>query len=465
MANSDLNMFTGQQRSNWIRLRTMILLRWVAIVGQLTAITVAQRMYDLQLELGLCYLVVGLSVIGNLVAIFVFPENKRLSETENLAMVLFDLLQLGALLYLTGGLHNPFALLLLGPVTVSAAVLTTASTVLVGATAIILVTILSQFHEPLRTVQGFHLRIPELFVFGNWLALVIAIMFIGAYSRRVTSEMHSMSDALSATQMALSREQKLTDLGGVVAAAAHELGTPLATIKLVSAELMDELSDNPDLYEDAALIREQADRCRDILRDMGRAGKDDLHLRQAPLMAVVTEAAEPHAHRGKFVHYSHDPDAGSELNQPAILRKPEIIHGLRNLVQNAVDFSNANVWVETDWSAETISIRIIDDGLGFPPSLIGRIGDPFMRKRRSTSDNQQRPEYEGMGLGLFIAKTLLERSGAELKFANGPEITIPNDAQTKKVGAIVEVVWPRDAIDARHGSNAVPIGLNQHITN
>ena len=145
----------------------MILLRWVAIVGQLTAITVAQRMYDLQLELGLCYLVVGLSVIGNLVAIFVFPENKRLSETENLAMVLFDLLQLGALLYLTGGLHNPFALLLLGPVTVSAAVLTTASTVLVGATAIILVTILSQFHEPLRTVQGFHLRIPELFVFGN----------------------------------------------------------------------------------------------------------------------------------------------------------------------------------------------------------------------------------------------------------------------------------------------------------
>ncbi|MDG1471283.1 MAG: ActS/PrrB/RegB family redox-sensitive histidine kinase [Ascidiaceihabitans sp.] len=465
MANSDLNMFTGQQRSNWIRLRTMILLRWVAIVGQLTAITVAQRMYDLQLELGLCYLVVGLSVIGNLVAIFVFPENKRLSETENLAMVLFDLLQLGALLYLTGGLHNPFALLLLGPVTVSAAVLTTASTVLVGATAIILVTILSQFHEPLRTVQGFHLRIPELFVFGNWLALVIAIMFIGAYSRRVTSEMHSMSDALSATQMALSREQKLTDLGGVVAAAAHELGTPLATIKLVSAELMDELSDNPDLYEDAALIREQADRCRDILRDMGRAGKDDLHLRQAPLMAVVTEAAEPHAHRGKFVHYSHDPDAGSELNQPAILRKPEIIHGLRNLVQNAVDFSNANVWVETDWNAETISIRIIDDGLGFPPSLIGRIGDPFMRKRRSTSDNQQRPEYEGMGLGLFIAKTLLERSGAELKFANGPEITIPNDAQTKKVGAIVEVVWPRDAIDARHGSNAVPIGLNQHITN
>ena len=442
----------------------MILLRWVAIVGQLTAITVAQRMYALQLELGLCYLVIGVSVIGNLVAIFVFPENKRLSESENLAMVLFDLLQLGALLYLTGGLHNPFALLLLGPVTVSAAVLTTGSTILVGATAIIMVTVLSQFHLPLRTDQGFHLRIPDLFVFGNWLALVIATVFIGAYSRRVTSEMHSMSDALSATQMALSREQKLTDLGGVVAAAAHELGTPLATIKLVSAELMEELSDNTDLHEDAALIREQADRCRDILRDMGRAGKDDLHLRQAPLMTVVAEAAEPHAHRGKFVHYSHDPETGHEMNQPAILRKPEIIHGLRNLVQNAVDFADANVWVETHWTDEIISIRIIDDGRGFPTHLIGRIGDPFVRKRRSGTDKQQRPEYEGMGLGLFIAKTLLERSGAELKFANGSEPGVALTKESSRVGAIVEVNWPRDAIDARRGPNAVPLGENQHIT-
>ena len=346
MADSNISFFTGQQRSSWIRLRTIIVLRWVAIVGQLTAIVVGQHVYGLQLELGLCYFAVGVSVIGNLIAIFVFPENKRLSERENLAMVMFDLLQLGFLLFLTGGLHNPFALLLLGPVTVSAAVLTTRSTILAGGTAIAMVSLLSQYHLALRTDQGFILRIPDVFVFGNWIALVIAIVFIGAYSRRVTSEMYSMSDALSATQMALSREQKLTDIGGVVAAAAHELGTPLATIKLASAELMDELEDRPDLHEDAALIREQADRCRDILRDMGRAGKDDLHLRQAPLMTVVTEAAEPHAHRGKMVHYSHDPATGFELKQPTILRKPEIIHGLRNLVQNAVDFAKANVWVE-----------------------------------------------------------------------------------------------------------------------
>lgn len=441
----------------------MILLRWVAIVGQLTAIIVGQYVYGLQLELGLCYLAVGLSVIGNLVAILVFPENKRLSESENLAMVMFDLLQLGFLLFLSGGLHNPFSLLLLGPVTVSAAVLTTRSTLLAGGTAVAMVSLLSQYHLPLRTDQGYLLQIPDLFVFGNWIALIIAIIFIGAYSRRVTSEMHSMSDALSATQMALSREQKLTDLGGVIAAAAHELGTPLATIKLASAELMDELEDREDLREDAALIREQADRCRDILRDMGRAGKDDLHLRQAPLMTVISEAAEPHAHRGKAVHFSHDSDAGNETTQPMILRKPEIIHGLRNLVQNAVDFAKANVWVEGHWTDDYISFRIVDDGKGFPPHLIGRIGDPFVGRRKAPADGHERPGYEGMGLGLFIAKTLLERSGAELTFANGsdPYSSIPTD-QTH-TGAIVEVKWPRDVVDARRGSNAVQIGENPKI--
>ncbi|MEO0502968.1 MAG: ActS/PrrB/RegB family redox-sensitive histidine kinase [Pseudomonadota bacterium] len=463
MAQPDISLLTGQQRSNWIRLRTMILLRWVAICGQLVALTVAQRYYGLQLELGLCYLAVGVSVIGNLIAIFVFPENKRLTETENLLMVMFDLLQLAFLLFLTGGLHNPFALLLLGPVSISSAVLTTRSTLLVGGTAIVLVTLLGEFHLPLRTQQGFILRIPDLFVFGNWIALVIAICFFGAYSRRVTSEIHSMSDALSATQMALSREQKLTDLGGVVAAAAHELGTPLATIKLTSAELIEELDDRPELREDAALIREQADRCRDILRDMGRAGKDDLHLRQAPLMTVVQEAAEPHTHRGKYVHYTHDPDAGDEIDQPAILRKPEIIHGLRNLVQNAVDFAAANVWIEAHWTTDTITLRIMDDGRGFPPQLLGRIGDPFVRRRKNRDDGQQRPEYEGMGLGLFIAKTLLERSGAELTFANGGDPFARDDAEVPRVGAIVEVSWPRPKIDARQGENAVASGQNEPI--
>lgn len=463
MAQPDFGLVVGQQRSNWIRLRTMILLRWVAIVGQLVALTVAQMTYGLQLELGLCYLAVGILVIGNLIAIFVFPENKRLAESENLLMVLFDLLQLGFLVALTGGLNNPFALLMLGPVTISAAVLTTRSTIMVGATAIIIVTLLSEYNLPLLSQNGEVLSIPDLFIFGNWIALVIAICFISLYSRWVTSEIHSMSDALSATQLALSREQKLTDLGGVVAAAAHELGTPLATIKLASAELFDELSAHPELQEDAALIREQADRCRDILRDMGRAGKNDLHLRQAPLMTVIQEAAEPHTHRGKQVQYTHDSDAGDEVDQPAILRQPEIIHGLRNLVQNAVDFARTTVWIEAYWTKDEITLRIMDDGKGFPQQVLGRIGDPFVRLRKSDTDRSQRPEYEGMGLGLFIAKTLLERSGAELTFSNGTDPYANVPMQGAYTGAIVEVSWPRRKIDAITGENPVKQGLNEQI--
>jgi two-component system sensor histidine kinase RegB len=230
------------------------MLRWTAIAGQIIAITVAQQMYNLQLELLLCYLVIGASVVGNLVAIFLFPENKRLSETENLLMVIFDLLQLSFLLFLTGGLHNPFSLLILGPVTVSAAVMSLRSTVMLGVMAMVIVSLLAEYHLPLRTEEGFILRIPDVFLFGNWVAIIIALCFLSAYSWKTSNEMHSMAAALQATYLALSREQKLTDIGGVVAAAAHELGTPLATIKLASSELVDELSDRPELAEDAALI-------------------------------------------------------------------------------------------------------------------------------------------------------------------------------------------------------------------
>lgn len=454
------DFWSTDARSNWIRLRTMIWLRWIAIAGQLSAISVAQYLYNLQLELGLCYLAIGASVIGNLVAMFVFPENKRLSETENLLMVMFDLLQLCFLLFLTGGLHNPFSLLVLGPVTVSAAVLTLRSTLLLGMTAFLLVSAMVFYHFPLRTEQGFILRIPDVFVFGQWVAILIALIFISIYARRITQEMHSMSDALAATQMALARAQKLNDLGGVVAAAAHELGTPLATIKLTSSELIEELDEKPELQEDARLIGEQADRCRDILRSMGRAGKDDLHMRQAPLVEVIREAAEPHQGRGKDIIIEEMPGPGELAQAPSVLRRPEVVHGLRNLVQNAVDFARATIWIEAMWTEDQISVRIIDDGRGFPPDLLGRIGDPFVRRRRGAAERRARPEYEGMGLGLFIAKTLLERTGAVLSFANGADPFRPVSDQRERRGAIVEVVWPRDRIASEAGRKGRPIGEN-----
>jgi two-component system, sensor histidine kinase RegB len=447
-------------RSDWVRLRTLILLRWMAIVGQLTAITVAHLHFGVQLPFGLCYLAVGASIIANLISIFVFPENKRLSEAEAMLTLLFDLSQLTFLLYLTGGLSNPFALLILAPVTISASALELRTTLLLGAVSILFITLASFFHVPLTFDDGTILTIPVLFEFGFWLSIVIGILFLGLYSRRIATEIRSMSDALLATQMALAREQKLTDLGGVVAAAAHELGTPLATIKLVSSEMMDELADNPQLKEDAQLIRDQADRCRDILRSMGRAGKDDLHMRNVPLGSLLKEAAEPHQSRGKSLEFSFMPGEAGAERIPIVMRRPEVIHGLRNLIQNAVDFSRSTVWIDGEWTPDLITVRIVDDGEGYPSQVIGRIGDPFVRSRRSVQDLAKRPEYEGMGLGLFIAKTLLERTGAELTFANASDPFLTPAERPQRSGAIVEVVCPADLLLAPKVSR---LGDNQPI--
>ena len=453
---------SAARNDNWIRLRTLILLRWWAIFGQVTALVVAQQLYRLDLEIGLCLMVIGTAVISNIFAAVIFPENKRLSENGTLLVVLFDMLQLGLMLYLTGGLHNPFSILIVGPVTVSASAISSRSTAFLGIVAIVIVSLLIPFNLPLRTEDGSVLRVPGIFLFGNWVAIVIAVVFLGVYSRWIASEMSAMSEALQATQMALAREQKLTDLGGVVAAAAHELGTPLATIKLASAELAEELSDQKDLREDALLIRDQADRCRDILRSMGRAGKDDLHLRQAPLSAVLEEAADPHGNRGKAIHFHNAAEPGSDLAQPVIHRRPELIHGLRNLIQNAVDFARANVWVESTWSDSVITVRIMDDGPGYPPHLLGRLGDPFMRRRDPVRDPQRR-EYEGMGLGLFIAKTLLERIGARLHFTNGSTALESRPSLAHRTGALVELRFPRAAIEAVTAPDHPPLGKNRPI--
>lgn len=434
-----------------LRLRTLVLLRWMAIAGQGTAIAVGHFHFGLLLPIGMCALVIGVSIIANLVSAFLFPPNRRLSDREAMLVLMFDLAQLSLLLYLTGGLTNPFALLIMAPVVISASALNLRTTILLGLMAVGLLTLTAFANIPLQFADGRSLHMPPIFEFGFWLAIVIGILFLGLYAHRVSSEISAMSQALLATQMALAREQKLTDLGGVVAAAAHELGTPLATIKLVSAELIEELADQPDLLDDARLIRDQADRCRDILRSMGRAGKDDLHLRRAPLDALLREAAEPHLLRGKEVHFDLEPGPEGTAAQPIVLRKPEIIHGLRNLIQNAVDFAASSVWISAHWTDRRIVLTIVDDGPGYTPQVLTRIGDPFVRDRRGDQPDPARPDYEGMGLGLFIAKTLLERSGAELSFANASNPFLRADELPRRRGAIIEVIWPLDSLRAAEG--------------
>ena len=452
MSQPSIGYIDQNARSNWMRLRTLVLVRWFAIAGQVLALVIGQQLYGLKLALGPCAIAIGLSVLTNLLAVVIFPDNRRLSEAETVLTLLFDTLQLSLLLAFTGGLNNPFALLILAPVTIAATVLPSRSTLLLASCAVGMVTIVGLVHIPLRTENNNLLEMPVVFVFGFWVAIVTGIIFISIYTRRVTAEMTSMSEALLATQMALAREQKLTDLGGVVAATAHELGTPLATIKLVSAELMEELQDAKDLHSDAQLIHEQAERCGDILHSMGRAGKDDLHLRITPWSALVREAAEPHLDRGKNVKFVFSQNLEFDMDQPKTLRKPEVIHGLRNLIQNAVDFAQSEVRIDVGWSEAEIFVTISDDGSGFAPQVINRIGDPFMRRKKHDAQSSARPGYDGMGLGLFIAKTLLERSGSELEFLNAS-----TDHSLR--GAVVRGVWPRGKLEAAK----LPIGQNRPI--
>ena len=457
MIESNQDLFPESKRGEWIRLRTMIFIRWVAVTGQLAAIIIAFQYFELALDLSLCFFAVGLSALANIVASLFFPESKRLSELENVFMILFDLFQLAFLLFLTGGLNNPFSFLLVAPVVVSAAALKKRSTIIIGSAAVLIVTLLSHFFVPLETLSGKTLTIPDIFLFGNWVAISTGIVFLAFYSNRVTSELNTMSDALFATQAALSREQKLTDLGGVVAAAAHELGTPLATIKLTSSELIEELKNFPELHDDAMLIRDQADRCGNILNGMGGAGKDDLQMHQTLLAEIIREAAEPHSQRGVTIETKISDGHKGGIDEPYIIRRPEIIHGLRNMIQNAVDFATSKVWVESSWTKESITITISDDGYGYPPSLLGRLGDPFLGAKIGKENRQG---YEGMGLGLFIAKTLLERTGAKISFSNGDRNQTSAHSKREASGAIVEIYWPRKKVE----STSNLFGENQNFS-
>lgn len=444
------SMMERDVQGYWLRLETLTRVRWLAIGGQGLALVVAWTVLGLRFEAALALAVVGVSVLFNALVAFAFPRSRRLSELEAVLTLMFDTAQLALLLFLTGGLTNPFALLLLAPATIGASALKLPGALAVAGLSVALATLLALVWQPLRLPDGGVIELPELLRVGFWLAIVIGVAFLGVYARSVALEKQKLAEALLATQMALAREQKLTDLGGVVAAAAHELGTPLATIKLASAELAETLTG--EAREDALLIRDQADRCRTILRSMGSAGKRDEHLRMAPLETVLREAAAPHTERGKQVDIQLIPPA-HDPRMPDVWRSPEVVHGLRNLIQNAVDFAAAHVRIEARWSDRDIEVTVSDDGPGYPPNLLDRLGEPWLRSRPDAQPaDRARPGYEGMGLGLFIAKTLLERSGARVRFANR------RPREDEPGGARAQVTWPlpRFVADSRRA-----LGENQ----
>ncbi|PHP68699.1 two-component sensor histidine kinase [Zhengella mangrovi] len=416
-----------------LRLNTLIRLRWLAVTGQTIAVVVVHFWLDFPFPILLCLALIACSAWLNIFLAFRYPPTFRLSESASLGVLAFDALQLAGLLYMTGGMTNPFSMLLMVPVIISAASLPVRHTLMLGLLVLAAASLLAVLHLPLPWLDGRDLPLPFLYVAGMWMALVSSLAFTGIYAFRVADEARTLATALASAELVLQREQHLSALDGLAAAAAHELGTPLATIALVAREMERDLPDDSPLREDVGLLRSQSQRCRDILRRLtSLSSEGEMHIGRLPLSSLVDEVVAPHREFGIEIRLLPEPGDGPE---PVLKRNPGMMYGLGNLLENGVDFANASVSIAWGWTVDEIWIEITDDGRGYSPEILARIGEPYTTSRAGSEQSSG----GGLGLGLFIAKTLLERSGATLSFSN---------AWRDRLGARVRARWSRDTIEA-----------------
>ena len=413
-----------------VRLDTLVRLRWLASIGQTTAVLVVSFGLDFQLPIYACLAAIILAAWLNVALRLRFHMTQRLEPDRAAWLLAFDTAELAVLLYLTGGLQNPFAFMFLGPVLLSATALPPRYTLLLGGFAVACATILVFVHYPLPWDSEDPLQLPPIYMMGVWLCILLAIGFIGAYAWQITEESRQLSDALAATELVLAREQHLSQLDGLAAAAAHELGTPLSTISVIAKELERAIAPDAPHGDDVRLLREQATRCRDILAKLTELSAGGEPFDRMPLTALIEEVVAPHRNFGVSIEVISPSDRSTE---PVGARNPAILYGLGNLLENAVDFARDRVAVDAHWNEESVAVTISDDGPGFAPEILARIGEPYVTSRRHRQDDTGE-EPAGLGLGFFIAKTLLERSGATLSFQNrpGPER-----------GAVIRLRWSR----------------------
>jgi len=423
-----------------LRLRTLVRLRWLAVIGQTGAVAGVYYLLGFPLPLGLCLAAIALSAWLNIFLSLRWRKSRRLQSPQAGLLLGYDVIQLAVLLYLTGGLENPFAFLFLVPVTISATSLPLKWTLWLGALAFVCATFLAYAHLPLPWNPRAPLVLPQAYVGGMWAAIVCGVVFSAIYARRIAEEARQMSAALSATEMVLAREQQFSALDGLAAAAAHELGTPLATIALVAKELKRELPPDGPHTEDIDLLISQTGRCREILsRLANREAETDEIYGRTKLSAMLEDLIAPLRGSGVEIFVDAAPGNGTAAAGPVFRRDPAIAYGLGNLLENAVDFAASKVGVEARWTKDNVTIAVGDDGPGFHQDVFDRLGDPFVTTRRGYGQEAgDETRHEGMGLGFFIAKTLLERSGAGVSLANRP---------APAHGAVVQVVWPRAAVD------------------
>jgi two-component system sensor histidine kinase RegB len=432
-------LFSSVAAHGRINLRTLVIIRWVAVFGQAATILLVHYWIGFELPLVAALLAVAASVFVN---IFAWQQTVRregrspgwLGENDATLFLGFDIIQLAVLFWLTGGLTNPFCLLILAPVTVSASILSRRSTVVLSLLALIVIVGLIYNHKPLPWGEG-ALELPFIYILGIGAGLTISVIFIASYVASLAAGARDVSNALTSAEVALEREQKLSAVGGLAAAAAHELGTPLGTIYLVAKELARDLPEGSETRKDADLLISESQRCKEILTSLTADPKEDdgAAFNRISIAALIELALKNHRRSEIDIITDIAPFDDDDLaEQPLVPRSSEIIHGLGNIIQNAVQFSKATVHIAVAWDASSIEIEVADDGPGFDPSVLNRLGEPYIS---TGSRNRNQKTTGSMGLGVFIAKTMLSHTGAEVMFENSDD-----------EGAIVRVVWPRSAL-------------------
>jgi len=413
-----------------VRVRTLIVLRWLAVLGQTVAVLFVRFGLNVDFPLGWALGAIGVSVALNLALTFMRRAQELALEWEAALQLAYDIVQLAVLLALTGGLQNPFVFLFVAPVAVSATILRPAVTAMLAALTFVCVGVISVLRLPLPWPEGAPpFDLPPLYQLGIAAAVLVGLAFTSVYAWRVAAEEERLNIALAAVQSVLAREQTLSALGGLAAAAAHELGTPLATIHLVAKEMARAVGPDDPRAEDLQLLVTQSERCRAILGQLSAMREQgDVMVQRAPIRSLLEEIAAPHQGLGAEIVITAEGEGPLDVK-----RMPEIVHALGGIVENAVGFASGRVDLEARWTPDRVEITVRDDGPGFAPAILNRLGEPYLTER----DHQG--VAGGLGLGFFISKTLLERTGARLEVRNRRP---PNQ------GAVVKTVWPRTSIEA-----------------
>ena len=400
--------------------KTLIILRWIAITGQLFAINIVYFYLNLTFPILIAHVIITIGLITNLVLQFKV-KSILLKDFYASIFLIYDLIQLSLLLYLTGGISNPFSILMIIPAIISSTFLSMGTTIVLGFLTITFLFLLTVFHHPLPGIHDGNVIFPKLYLIGYFIAIIIGLIFLSYFGVRFAGESKRRSDAVNKLQQVIAKEYELESLGGQAAAAAHSLGTPLATISVVSKELKKELKNNKEVSKDIDLLISQTKRCGEILKQISKKQiAEDVFLSKTSLESLLSEIIdsfqETSSKKIELVVFEDN-------NKVNFKRSPELIYGLRNFIGNAVKFSKSKVEIVIQSDKQKIFVYVVDDGPGFPDDIIKILGEPYIK-----SKSLEVKSNSGLGLGTFLGKTLLERQGAQLNFQNhvngGASVTI-----------------------------------------